>query len=360
MAVTSGTCSTEYRKQSRFRLEWSRTSTSGSTHVISWQLYCDTGYNQWYSNAVRIDYAKINGTTVKGTETYSPMGNWGDGHLLASGSINISSTYGTEKSFNVELSGWFYDETTTTGSATFTLPAIPNPVTTPTVTCSVTSRGINTIAATMSVTNTGGATIVDRYIDIYSNSTLTTKVATITGTSGTFTGLTPNTTYYVRANASNGTYRGYSSTITTSTYNYGTITNAPNLTHGGNLTISYSNPSGAALKIALMKTDGTTALAAYRNCTGTSYTFAFTDTELDTIYRQYGLNSSLNARVYLKTADTYTNYAGITITLTGNQKTIRTKVNGTWKRGKVYVKVNGSWRSAVVWIKINGTWKRGI
>lgn len=359
MAVTSGTCTTAYKKDSRFRLEWSRSGTSGSNHTISWDLYCDTGDDRWYSNAVRIDYAKINGTTVKSSETYSPGGNWGNGHKLASGTISISSTYGSEKSFTVELSGWFYNQGTTTGSATFTLPAIPNPVTTPTVTCSAT-RGLNSIAASMTVTNNGGAAIVDNYIDLFSDSACTNKLKTITGTSGTFTGLTPNTTYYARANASNGTHRGYSSVVTVSTYNKATISTYPNIDHGNNLAITYANPSGAAMQIGLYKTDGTTAIAAYRTCTGTSYTFSFTDAELDAIYKLYGNNSSIQARVYLKTANTYYDYKTITITLKGNQKTMREKVNGTWKRGKVHIKVNGTWKKGVIWQKVNGTWKRGI
>lgn len=360
MSVTSGSCATAYRKQSRFRLEWSRTSTSGSNHVISWNLYCDTGYNQWYSNAVTIYYAKINGTTVKSQETYSPMGNWGDNHWLASGSVNVGSTYGSEKTFTVELKGGFYDEADTYGEASFTLPAIPNPVTTPTLTTSVTSRGLNSIGASLTITSTGGATIVTKKIELFSNSTCTTKVGTITGDSGTFTSLSPNTTYYVRAYANNGTYTGYSSVVQTSTYNYATITNAPNLTHGSSLTVTYNNPSGSGLKIALMKTDGTTALASYRACSGASYTFVFTDNELDNIYKQYGNNSTLSARVYLQTANTYAVYSNITITLTGNQKTIREKASGAWKRGRIYRKVSGSWKSAVVWEKVNGTWRRGI
>lgn len=245
---------------------------------------------------------------------------------------------------------------TLTGSTSLTIPSL---VTTPTLTCSAT-RGLNTIEASLTITNTGGATIVDRYIDLYSDSGLTTKVATITGASGTFTGLTPNTTYYVRANASNGTFRGYSSTVTVTTYNIATISNAPNLTHGNTLTVTYANPSGSALQIALLKTDGSTILASYRTCTGTSYTFSFTDTELDNIYRQYGNNDSFSARVYLKTANTYTNYATITITLTGNQKTIRIKNSNSWKRGKTYIKVSNTWKKAVMWEKVIGTWKRGI
>lgn len=138
------------------------------------------------------------------------------------------------------------------------------------------------------------------------------------------------------------------------------ISNAPNINHGSSLTITYSNPKSLTLQIGLFKTDGSTALAAYRNCTGTSYTFNFTDSELDTIYRQYGNNSSFNARVYVKTLNKYIDYKQITITLKGNQKTMREKVSGTWKRGKVFIKVNGTWKKGVIWEKVNGTWKRGI
>lgn len=361
MSVTSGTCTTAYKKDSRFRLEWSRSGTSGSNHTISWTLYCDTGDDRWLSNAVRIDYAKINGTTVKSSETYSPGGNWGNGHWLASGTISISSTYGSEKSFTVELSGWFYNQGTTTGSATFTLPAIPNPVTTPTVTCSVT-QGLNTLGASLTVTNTGGATIQSQSIKLYSDSACSNLVGTINGASGTFTGLTPNTTYYAKAQAYNGTHTGYSSVVSKATYNKATISSASNIDHGNTLAVTYSNPSSSSIQIGLFKTDALTALAPYRNCSGTSYTFTFTDTELDNIYKQYGNNNSFQARVYLKTANntSYLDYKTITITLKGNQKTMREKVSGTWKRGKAFIKVNGTWKNGVVWEKVNGTWKRGI
>lgn len=139
-----------------------------------------------------------------------------------------------------------------------------------------------------------------------------------------------------------------------------TITNAPNINHGSNLTVTYSNPSGKSIEIGLYKTDGTTALASYRSCSGSSYTFSFTDAQLDTIYKLYGNGNTINARVYLKTLGTFIEYKQITITLKGNQKTIRNKVSGSWKRGKAFIKVNGTWKNGVVWEKVNGTWKRGI
>ena len=245
---------------------------------------------------------------------------------------------------------------TLTGTAQITLPTF---IKTPTVTCTIGTRDLTSIGASMSVTDNGGASIVDRYIDLFTDSACTNKVGTIVGSSGTFTGLTQNTTYYVRANASNGTYRGYSSVVTTSTQSKATITNAPNINHGSNLTVTYSNPSGSALKIALYTTGGT-VLCADRTCTGSSYTFSFTDTELDKIYKQYGNSSTTSPYVILRTANTYYDTKTITITLKGNQKTIRDKVSGTWRRGKIWVKISGTWRQGVIWTKVNGTWRRGI
>jgi hypothetical protein len=64
--------------------------------------------------------------------------------------------------------------------------------------------------ASFTVADSGGANIVDHYMDL-SLTNFGTTVATIVGASGTFAGLNPATKYYIRANASNGTYRGYSS-----------------------------------------------------------------------------------------------------------------------------------------------------
>lgn len=331
-----------------WELSWT-TSYSGNTATVSWSVHTrsESGTSgQSYVGNYGFS-GSVNGTSL------SKSGNFVKDELIGSGTFTITGG----QSFSANITAHPYGSGyTSSGEWTWTLD---NKVITPTVTCSAT-RGLNSIAASMTVTNNGGAAIVDNYIDLFSDSACTNKVGTITGTSGTFTGLTPNTTYYARANASNGTYRGYSSVVTVSTYNKATISNAPNIDHGNTLAITYANPSGAAMQIGLYKTDGTTAIAAYRTCTGTSYTFSFTDAELDTIYKLYGNSNSIQARVYLKTANTYYDYKTITITLKGNQKTIRDKINGAWKRGKVFIKVNGTWKKGVIWQNVNGTWKRGI
>ena len=125
------------------------------------------------------------------------------------------------------------------------------------------------------------------------------------------------------------------------------------------LTVTYSNPSGSALKIGFNTTGGT-VICAERTCTGSSYTFNFTDAELDRMYKQYGNSSTLSTYVILRTANTYYDTKSLTVTFKGNQKTIHDKVSGSWLRGKVWTKVSGSWKRAVIWTKVSGTWRRGI
>ena len=83
------------------------------------------------------------------------------------------------------------------------------PIVTPTLSAMTISNITQTSAnLSFTVTNNGGASIVDNYIDV-SLTNFGTPIKTLTSNSGTVTELTPNTTYYVRGNASNGSYRGY-------------------------------------------------------------------------------------------------------------------------------------------------------
>lgn len=121
-SVKSGTAGSGGK--SYFQVNWSRVSTDvvNNKSNISWTLYLVAG-NEWYTNAVRIDYVKINGTTVKSSETYSNKIN--NTYTLASGSIAIPHNDDGTKTFTIELSGWFYEDGTRTGSASFTLDEIP-------------------------------------------------------------------------------------------------------------------------------------------------------------------------------------------------------------------------------------------
>lgn len=179
--------------------------------------------------------------------------------------------------------------------------------------------------------------------------------------SATFSNLTPNTSYTIEVKkvSSAGSITGYA-TVTASTYQIATITTASNFNHGDNSSTVLANPSGATITLN-MKINSTSIFTDTVSA-GTK-THSYTDTELDNIYKLYGIGNTLTATYTLTTSansKTYTNTKTCTITLTGNQKTIREKVNGVWKRGKNSIKINGVWKKAVIWQKINGVWKRGI
>lgn len=118
-----------------------------------------------------------------------------------SGSVTITTSTSTGVS---EINGKTFTFTGIDVGSSVTTPTLNDP--------SISSIGRTTANASFSVSDNGGASIVDNYIDCGTYN-FGNVVSTISSTSGTFSGLTPNTTYYVRANASNGTYRGYSGVI---------------------------------------------------------------------------------------------------------------------------------------------------
>lgn len=178
----------------------------------------------------------------------------------------------------------------------------------------------------------------------------------------TISNLNPNTQYSIRTRIR----RADSGLWTESGYIYGTtkdiakITNFIHFNLGDSVTVSYSNPSGANMKISIQNSDGSKFLAEDRACSGSSYTFNFTDTELDTIYKVMGTANSLPVRCYLKTNNNYLNYAQQNCVLTGNIKTGHTNVNGYWKRTKGWLNVEGTNKRRVRWNNVDGVWKRCI
>lgn len=184
-------------------------------------------------------------------------------------------------------------------------------------------------------------------------------------TSGSYTvkGLNPNTTYNIRTRIrrSDSQLWTESNTLTVTTYNIAKIDQANNLNIGDSYKVTYSNPSGASLRIG-MYIDGSRAAVAYRSCSGSAYTFSFTQAELDTLYKLCGKSNSYKLRVYIECTQNgvkYLNYKEVTIFLTGNVMCSRVK-KGNIKRAKIYIKINNSIRRAVVWKKQNGVIHRCI
>lgn len=291
-------------------------ATSGSystSHIAapSRKWYWDVSWwvSSWSGNTATISY-EVYDRAKTGTSGSTWVGNWGfSGSIAGNSFANIQSgdfvkdkkrawgsfTLGGGSSFSSSLTAHPYSGSyKSSGNKSWTLD---NNVITPTVTVSIGSRTETTIAVSMSVTNNGNASIVDNYIDLFTDSGCTNKVGVITGTSGTFTGLSANKTYYARANASNGTYRGYSSVLSASTYQYPYVSavGTANLTIGNQQTLTLYNPLSRNVTV-YMKKDSTSGTQLYSGTTtGTSISFTPT---ASTLYNSIPAATSGNAVYY--------------------------------------------------------------
>jgi len=132
MAVTSGSISTalvniNYSGATVYRnlvFSWTRTSASGTTSRISWELR-----GGGTVTASDEKYCTLSGTYVNidGTRKYTQSGsmNLSYNTLVASGTCDFTHSSATsEKSFTVAIGGNVYSSSTSTQSGTWTLPAI--------------------------------------------------------------------------------------------------------------------------------------------------------------------------------------------------------------------------------------------
>lgn len=246
---------------------WWVTSWSGNTASIHWEAIarCTSGVsgNRYVGNFGF-------GGSIAGNGIGNPGGTFYKDTWVHSGDI----TLGGGTAFGADI--WAHPYSTgytSSGSGSWTLD---NNAITPSVSCSIGNRTETTMDASMSVTHNGYQPIQDNYIDLFTDSGCNNKVGTITGTSGTFTGLNPNTTYYARANASNGIYRGYSGVPSSSTYQYPYCTSAPDFTIGNNVTVNFYNPLKRSIQVQMWShNSGNFITPSKINAgTGTSYTFS--------------------------------------------------------------------------------------
>lgn len=243
-------------------------------------------------------------------------------------------------------------------SGTATLSVTTYAKTTPTI--SLSSKSVNSIVVTSGCNVTVSST---EY-----------RIKTSSGsygsyqTSATFSNLNPNTAYVVEVKkVGSDSKESGTATLSVTTYNIATMSAATNFDLGGTHSITYSNPMGSSIGAldACLSFTGELDDIGYRavSKTGTSYTYTFTDAELDKLYKKYGTGNTITVTSYLRTthnSKSYHSTKDITITLKGNQKTSHINVNGSWKRGKMWINDNGTWKRAVMWTNVNGTWKRTI
>ena len=305
---------------------------------VSWWI------SSWSGNTATINY-EVYDRAETGTSGNTWVGNWGfSGSIAGNSFANVQSgdfvkdkkrawgsfTLGGGSSFSSSLTAHPYsDSYTSSGDKSWTLD---NNVVTPSVSVSIGSRTETTITASMSVTNNGNAGIVDNFIDLFTDSGCTNKVGTISSTNGTFTGLTANKTYYARANASNGTYRGYSSVPSTSTYQYPYVSavESSDLTIGNQQKLTLYNPLGRSVDIYMKKdnTSGTTLFSKTGATTGTSYSFTPT---ASTLYNSIPTSTSGSAVYYcVYSSQTVSTKSG-TYKVSGNNAQAPTFTNFNYK-----------------------------
>ena len=314
--ATSGYFDTDSVGNFYFTFEWWRTgyNSSANEHYISYKV---TAHNS--AGNYRTVYER--NLWVDGSQRFYE--DWGerfyDGDVVTEGNITVASS-------NSAGDGWFNASleagigitpgTNCSGSGSWDLDRIPRYTT---VWNSERGKTINSISVNWSTSDSRDWTQYSLndgdWQDAYDTVAWDNK-------SGYYTisNLQPNTTYKVRTRcrrADSGLW-SEAGNIWITTYDIAKISTAPNIDHGNNLTINYSNPSGSSIQTGIWKTDGTTSLTGgYRNCSGSSYTFNFTDEELDRFYKLYGSNNSITLRAYIKTtcnSHDYWNYKEFTIT----------------------------------------------
>lgn len=122
--AASGTCTTGVIDNGTyFWCNWqiAQQDTANNRTLINYQYGVHCNYN-YYSNAIGIDWVTINGSVVKGAETYSNLDK-GD-HQLGASSMWIGHNEDGSKIFNINLGGWAWNAGSTSGSQDFELNRI--------------------------------------------------------------------------------------------------------------------------------------------------------------------------------------------------------------------------------------------
>lgn len=207
-SYASGT-SSSFKSSARVQVDYS--IGVGSVYVSNVRCLAGNGYRSYESGSITVKVGNtsktISGVVDFGASSYTQFANF---NFTASGlgsSASISVSTSTPSVSNIKAS-------TFSGS----IGGITQ-VTKPTLSSLTTSSLTDTsVKASFSITNTGNGSC-DKYIDIFTDSGLSKKIGTINNTSGTFSDLDPNRSYWIRGNSGNSAGRTYTNTVKiTTTY----------------------------------------------------------------------------------------------------------------------------------------------
>ena len=336
-----------------FKLTVNETSTSTSNNTseisFSFTIYkASYSWSQWNSITYSIS---INGTSYSGT---IPSYSAGSTMTIRSGTQTIGHNSDGSKSINYSFSvndgsGQSYTCGNASASGSMNLSTIPRYAK---ASISLNSKTLNSVKLNYSTDATiDGIWVSINGGDWKSGYPLSSPI--------NITGLTPNTKYNLKIKVKRLDSQLYSesNTIEVTTFDIAKISTVSNFEHGNNAVLAITNPANIANLKLVMKIGDAQILT--RSVSSGNNTINFSDTELDNIYKKYGVGSSLTAN-FIVSGGGYTNSKTCKVTLKGNQKTIKINISNSWKRGKTWINVNGVWKRALVWININGTWRRCI
>lgn len=346
-------------------------SGSYGSHYTLWQSITQNSQNI-QNNTTNVTvrmYLSFDGSSYYAYTNYSTSGNMvinGSSYDYSVDSINFSSgeakdlllaewtgdiAHNTDGSKTLEVSGSWNTDTSRIGSGSCSTSSVLTPI----------PRYANFTEHYVQNTGLNFITVkysADKDTDWVQYSLNGGSWVDTAGNTYTISNLSPNTQYSVKTRI-----RATASGLwTESEYIYGTtkdiakITNVGNFEHGSSTNVAITNPAAILSLNLKMQINGEQILS--RTVVTGNNTINFTDNELDNIYKKYGNSSTLTA-TFVLTGSGYTNSKNCTISLKGNQKTIRINNNG-WKRGKVYIKISDEWKRGLVWENINGTWRRCI
>ena len=179
-------------------------SRNGRSVRFEYRAYLYQSGDVWSTNAWAV-WTEGNRYVVKGTSQSSKYvkyyGGWvGKSVDLDPGASKCNISVGTQGN---NYDPWDPGYVTLT---VYDLPTCSKP--------SLSALSISNVSDTsayisFNINNTNNGSVTDSYIDIFRDSALTDKAATINSASGTFTGLEPNRTYYARGSAANAAGRSY-------------------------------------------------------------------------------------------------------------------------------------------------------
>ena len=171
-------------------------------------------------------------------------------------------------------------------------------------------------------------------------------------TSSIFSGLQPNTSYRIEVYAigSDSGEPGYAY-VDVVTFDYARVS-VNDFNHGDDVFVSFSNASGCEVALCVVDKLTDSVVCDYRNANGNGYTFVFSDDELEAMYRKFENENSRVVRIYIRTYCNgiyYYDYKDVTVTLTGNQKSIHIYI-GELKSAKTFIGYKSQVRRGVWWI----------